>query len=82
MDVIYINDVEVLTADQDSHLMVIFNNLTGKNLQGQVWLDYLISAHHQNPQIVPGFVEFYRNDERIATGQIPKTIIGAGPFKV
>ena len=35
MDKIYINDVEVFSAEEDSYLMVIFNNLTGKNMQGQ-----------------------------------------------
>lgn len=82
MDKIYINDVEILSAEEDSHLMVVFNNMTGKNLQGQKWLDYLYSVHNLNPAVVPGFVEFYRNDERIATGQIPKVVPEAVPFKV
>ena len=81
MDKIYINDVEVISAEEDSYLMVIFNNLTGKNMQGQEWLDYLRTMKGYNAAVVPGEVEFYRNDERMATGQIPQVVRGAGQFK-
>ena len=81
MDKIYINDVEVFSAEEDSYLMVIFNNLTGKNMQGQEWLDYLQTMKGHNAAVVPGEVEFYRNDERMATGRIPQVIRGAGQFK-
>ena len=81
MDKIYINDVEDFSAEEDSYLMVIFNNLTGKNMQGQEWLDYLRTMKGYNAAVVPGEVEFYRNDERMATGQIPQVVRGAGQFK-
>ena len=81
MDKIYINDVEVFSAEEDSYLMVIFNNLTGKNMQGQEWLDYLRTMKGHNAAVVPGEVEFYRYDERMATGRIPQVIRGAGQFK-
>ena len=81
MDKIYINDVEVFSAEEDSHLTVIFNNLTGKNMQGQEWLDYLRTMKGYNASVMPGEVEFYRNDERMATGQIPQVVRGAGQFK-
>ena len=74
MDKIYINDVEVFSAEEDSHLMVIFNNLTGKNIQGQEWLDYLRTMKGYNAAVVPGEVEFYRNEEQMATGRIPQVI--------
>ena len=81
MDKIYINDVEVFSAEEDSYLMVIFNNLTGKNMQGQEWLDYLRTMKGYNAAVVPGEVEFYRNEEQMATGRIPQVIRGAGQFK-
>lgn len=81
MDKIYINDVEVFSAEEDSHLMVIFNNLTGKNIQGQEWLDYLRTMKGHNAAVVPGEVEFYRNEEQMATGRIPQVIREAGQFK-
>lgn len=81
MDKIYINDVEVFSAEEDSHLMVIFNNLTGKNMQGQEWLDYLRTMKGYNASVIPGEVEFYHNEERMATGRIPQVIRGAGQFK-
>ena len=81
MDKIYINDVEVFSAEEDSYLMVIFNNLTGKNMQGQEWLDYLRTMKGYNASVIPGEVEFYRNDERMATGRIPQVNRAAGQFK-
>ena len=81
MDKIYINDVEVFSAEEDSYLMVIFNNLTGKNMQGQEWLDYLRTMKGYNAAVVPGEVEFYRNEEQMVTGRIPQVIRGAGQFK-
>lgn len=49
---------------------IIFNNLTGKNFQGEEYRNYLKMMFHDFPQLSEGKIELYEGETLLETGEI------------
>ena len=80
MESVRINGVEIVSSNDGISAGIVFNNLTGKNLTGQEWLDYLKCMQNMNPDVKPGKAELVKAGVVLKEGQVPSFVRGAGRF--
>lgn len=71
METIRQNEKIILHSNDGISIKMIFRNLTGKNFQGQKYLEYIRYIAIRDMGFSPGIIEHCRNGDVIDMGTIP-----------
>ena len=71
METIRQNGKIILYSDDGTGIKMIFKNLTGRNFQGQEYVEYIRHIAIGNMGFSPGIIEHCRDGEVIGKGTIP-----------
>jgi hypothetical protein len=71
METIRQNGEIILHSDDGTGMKMIFRNLTGRNFQGQEYVEYIRHIAIGDMGFSPGIIEYCRNGEIIDMGTIP-----------
>ena len=71
METIRQNEKIILHSNDGISIKMIFRNLTGKNFQGQKYLEYIRYIAIRDMEFSPGIIEHCRNGDVIDMGTIP-----------
>ncbi len=71
METIRQNGKIILHSDDGTGMKMIFRNLTGKNFQGQEYVEYIRHIAIGDMEFSPGIIEHCRDGEVIGKGTIP-----------
>ena len=72
METIIQNGKIILHSNDGTSIKMIFRNLTGRNFQGQEYVEYIQHIAIGDMGFSPGIIEHCRNGEVIDKGTIPK----------
>ena len=61
----------ILHSNDGTSIKMFFRNLTGKNFQGQKYVEYIWYIAIGNMGFSPGIIEYFRNGDVIDMGTIP-----------
>lgn len=64
------NDITILHSEDSCSIPVIFNNLTGKNLKGKEYADYIRYIAIPDMGFTYGKIEYYSDGKLVTTGEI------------
>ena len=70
METIRQNGKIILHSDDGTGIKMIFRNLTGKNFQGQEYVEYIRHIAIGDMGFSPGIIEHCRNGEVVGKGTI------------
>ena len=71
METIRQNGKIILHSDDGTGMKMIFRNLTGKNFQGQEYVEYIRYIAIADMGFSPGIIEHCRDGEVVGKGTIP-----------
>jgi len=71
MESIRQNGKTILYSDDKMSIKMIFGNLTGRNFQGQKYVEYIRHIAIGSMGFSPGTIELCRDEEVIGKGKIP-----------
>ena len=71
METIRQNGKIILHSNDETSIKMIFKNLTGRNFQGQEYVEYIRHIAIGDMGFSPGIIEYCRNGEIIDMGTIP-----------
>ena len=71
METIRLNEKIILHSNDGISIKMIFRNLTGKNFQGQKYLEYIRYIAIRDMGFSTGIIEHCRNGDVIDMGTIP-----------
>lgn len=66
------NGQVMMTSPENTSCNIIFNNLTGINIQGEEYKNYLAMMFHDFPRLAYGEIELWENGKLIDKGTIKK----------
>ena len=61
----------ILSSSDNGSIPMIFRNLVGLNIKGELYIRYLLNIAFAEIGFTPGRIEYWRNDKLISTGNIP-----------
>ena len=71
METIRQNGKIILHGNDETSIKMIFKNLTGRNFQGQEYVEYIQHIAIGDIGFSPGIIEHCKDDEVIGKGTIP-----------
>ena len=71
METIRQNGKIILHSNDETSIKMIFKNLTGRNFQGQEYVEYIRHIAIGDIGFSPGIIEHCKDDEVIGKGTIP-----------